>query len=44
MIPTRHTVSMAIAVILFIVLVGPLALLWGADSRVDDTERRRRLL
>ena len=33
---------MAIAVILFIVLIGPAALLWGADSRVDDVERRRR--
>lgn len=34
--------AMAIAVILFILLVGPAALLWGADSRVDDVERRRR--
>ena len=34
--------AMAIAVILFIVLIGPAALLWGADSRVDDVERRRR--
>ena len=29
-------------IILFIVLVGPAALLWGADSRVDERERRRR--
>ena len=34
--------AMAIALILFILLVGPAALLWGADSRVDDVERRRR--
>jgi nitrogen fixation-related uncharacterized protein len=34
--------AMSIAVILFIVLVGPAALLWGADSRIDDVERRRR--
>ena len=34
---------MAIAlIILFIVLVGPAALLWGADSRIDEVERRRR--
>jgi len=35
---------MAIAVILFVLLVGPAALVWGADSRVDDVERRRRAL
>jgi hypothetical protein len=29
-------------IILFIVLVGPAALLWGTDSRIDDVERRRR--
>jgi len=34
---------MAIALIIsFIVLVGPAALLWGSDSRVDDVDRRRR--
>ena len=27
---------MSIIVILFIVLVGPLALLYGVDSRLDD--------
>jgi hypothetical protein len=31
-----------ILVILFLVLVGPAALLWGAESRLDDSERRRR--
>ena len=29
-------------IILFIVLVGPAALLWGADTRHDTAERRRR--
>ncbi len=33
---------MELIVILFILLVGPAALLWGRDSRVDDVERRRR--
>jgi nitrogen fixation-related uncharacterized protein len=27
-------------VILFVVLVGPAALLWGADSRIDEIGRR----
>jgi len=29
-------------IILFLLLVGPAALLWGVDSRIDDSERRRR--
>jgi hypothetical protein len=33
---------MATAFIIFIVLLGPAALLWGTDSRIDDVERRRR--
>ena len=33
---------MEIAIILFILLIGPLALLYGRDSRIDDTARRRR--
>jgi hypothetical protein len=32
----------ATIIILFVLLVGPAALLWGADSRVDEAERRRR--
>jgi hypothetical protein len=32
----------AVIIILFVLLVGPAALLWGADSRVDELERRRR--
>jgi len=36
--------AMEIAIVLFIVLVGPLALLYGRDSRIDDTARRRRHL
>jgi hypothetical protein len=35
---------MAIALLVFILLVGPLALLLGRDSRIDDTARRRRYL
>jgi hypothetical protein len=33
---------MAIAFLIFLVFVGPAALIWGVDSRVDDVERRRR--
>lgn len=32
---------MEIVVLLFVLLVGPLALLAGRDSRVDDAARRR---
>jgi hypothetical protein len=32
---------MEIAVVLFILLVGPLALLAGRDSRIDEVNRRR---
>jgi hypothetical protein len=32
---------MAIAVVLFLLLVGPLALLAGRDSRIDEVNRRR---
>jgi hypothetical protein len=35
---------MEIALVLLLVLVGPLALLYGRDSRIDDTARRRRHL
>jgi nitrogen fixation-related uncharacterized protein len=42
MVPASDTMAMSILVILFIVLVGPAALLWGADSRIDDIERKRR--
>ena len=42
MIPASDTMAMEIAIVLFIVLVGPAALLWGAESRVDDIERKRR--
>ena len=33
---------MEIALLVVIVLVGPLALLLGRDSRIDDVARRRR--
>jgi hypothetical protein len=32
---------MEFAVLLFILLVGPLALLAGRDSRIDEVNRRR---
>jgi hypothetical protein len=32
---------MEIALIVFLLLVGPLALLAGRDSRIDDRDRRR---
>jgi hypothetical protein len=35
---------MEIAIVLFVLLVGPLALLVGRDSRIDDEARRRRYL
>ena len=35
---------MAIALIVFIVVIGPLAVLVGRDSRIDDVDRRRRYL
>lgn len=44
MIPVRHTVSMEIAMIVFILLVGPVALLFGRDSRIDEAGRRRHYL
>jgi hypothetical protein len=35
---------MVIAVLVFVLVVGPLALLVGRDSRIDDAARRRRYL
>jgi len=35
---------MEIALVLFVVVIGPLALLAGRDSRIDDEARRRRYL
>ena len=32
---------MEIALVLFMLLVGPLALIAGRDSRIDDVDRRR---
>ena len=34
-----HATNMTILVILFIVVVGPLAVLYGADSRLDEPRR-----
>jgi len=33
---------MELVVLAFLLLVGPLALLAGRDSRIDDVDRRRR--
>ncbi len=33
---------MEIAFVIFLLVVGPLALLYGRDSRIDDVDRRRR--
>jgi len=32
---------MELAFVIFLLVVGPLALLAGRDSRIDDVERRR---
>jgi hypothetical protein len=38
-----HTPVVAAAlIVLFVLLVGPAALLWGVDSRIDEAGRRRR--
>jgi hypothetical protein len=34
-----HAVPMTILVLLFILVVGPLAVLYGADSRIDEHRR-----
>jgi hypothetical protein len=34
--------AMQIALLLFLLVVGPLAVLFGRDSRIDENERRRR--
>ena len=36
------TADMELVVLLFVVLVGPLAVAFGADSRLDEVARRRR--
>jgi hypothetical protein len=33
---------MEFVIVLFLLVVGPLALAFGADSRLDETARRRR--
>jgi hypothetical protein len=35
---------MEIVLLLFVLLIGPLALLAGRDSRIDEASRRRRYL
>jgi hypothetical protein len=32
---------MALVLLILLLVVGPLALLYGRDSRVDDVQRRR---
>ena len=44
MIVSAHTVLVfGLLVIAFVLVVGPLAVYYGVDSRVDDVARRRRL-
>jgi hypothetical protein len=42
MIKLVDTPSMELALLIFIVVIGPLAVLCGADSRVTDTRDRQR--
>jgi hypothetical protein len=35
-------VGMELAMIIFLLVVGPLAVLFGADSRISDTRDKRR--
>ncbi len=44
MVPKSDHTYMEIALALFVVVVGLLALVKGADSRIDDVERRRHYL
>ena len=40
----RHTeLMMAFVIVAFILVIGPLAVVAGADSRYDEVARRRRL-
>jgi hypothetical protein len=32
---------MALVLVILLLVVGPLALLYGRDSRIDDVQRRR---
>ena len=34
--------GMEIVLLVFVLLIGPLAVLLGADSRIDEAEHRRR--
>ena len=38
----RQAAGMEFVVVAFILLVGPLAVLFGVDSRIDEADRRRR--
>jgi hypothetical protein len=33
---SRHSEVMELAILIFILLIGPLALLYGVDSRLDE--------
>ena len=44
MIARQHHVSMAIALVLSIIVIALLSVVAGADSRIDEVERRRRYL
>jgi hypothetical protein len=38
----RQTLVVEFVVVAFILVVGPLAVLFGTDSRLDEADRRRR--
>jgi hypothetical protein len=38
----RQALGMEFVIVAFMLLVGPLALLFGTDSRIDEAARRRR--
>ena len=40
-VPFLHNGDMELVLVIFLLVVGPLALLFGRDSRIDDVERRR---
>jgi hypothetical protein len=44
MIAVGDHVGMEIAFVVFVLVVGLMALVRGADSRIDDVERRRHYL
>jgi hypothetical protein len=38
-VPSEQAAHVELVVLLFIILIGPLAVLFGADSRIDEKRR-----